>query len=69
MLCWGRQVKGCFAEADTGERMFCYSKHVKGLMRSGNIRVLWKVSWVVFCWCKHMKECLAEADTGERMFY
>jgi hypothetical protein len=23
-------VKGCFAEGDTGERMFCYSKHMKG---------------------------------------
>ena len=23
-------MKGCFAEADTGERMFCYSRHVKG---------------------------------------
>ena len=25
-------MKECFPEADTGERMFCYSKHVKGLM-------------------------------------
>jgi hypothetical protein len=25
-------VKGCFPEADTGERMFCESKHVKGCM-------------------------------------
>ena len=24
------QVKDCFPEADTGERMFGYSKHVKG---------------------------------------
>jgi hypothetical protein len=23
-------VKDCFPEADTGERMFCYSRHVKG---------------------------------------
>ena len=32
MFFWGTQVKGCFAEADTGERIFCYSKHVKGYM-------------------------------------
>jgi hypothetical protein len=30
MFCCGTQVKGCFAEADTGERMVCYSRHVKG---------------------------------------
>ena len=36
MLCWSRQVKECFAEADTGERVFCYSKHVKGHMTSSN---------------------------------
>lgn len=28
--CQGTKVKGCFPEADAGERMFCYSKHVKG---------------------------------------
>ena len=39
MLCWGTQVKGYlakvkdyFPEADTGERMFGYSKHMKGPM-------------------------------------
>jgi hypothetical protein len=32
MFCWGKHVKQCFAEADTGERMFCYSKQVKGQM-------------------------------------
>ena len=26
----GRTVKEHLAEADTGERIFCYSKHVKG---------------------------------------
>ena len=26
----GRHVKEHLAEADTGERIFCYSKHVKG---------------------------------------
>jgi hypothetical protein len=25
----GTQVKGCVAKADTGERMVCYSRHVK----------------------------------------
>jgi hypothetical protein len=30
MFSWGTLVKGCFSEADTGERMFCYNKHVKG---------------------------------------
>ena len=35
---------------------------------SGNLRVLWKVGWMVFCWGKHMKERLAEADTGDRIF-
>ena len=40
MFCWVTQVKGCqakakkcerlFPEADTGERMFGYSRHVKG---------------------------------------
>ena len=38
LVSWGTQVKGslakanvkdCFTEADTGERMFGYSKHVK----------------------------------------
>ena len=32
-FCWGTQVKGWFAEADTGGRMFCYSRHVKGHMK------------------------------------
>lgn len=41
MACWGTQVKGClakantyvkecFPQAETGERMFGSSKHVKG---------------------------------------
>ena len=30
MVVWGTQVKGCFPEADTGERMFGYSRHMKG---------------------------------------
>jgi hypothetical protein len=36
-------MKECFTEADTGERMFCYSKHVKGhvikdsLLTTGNV--------------------------------
>ena len=30
MFFWGTQVKGCFAEADTGERMFCWRRRVKG---------------------------------------
>lgn len=50
----------------------------------GNLRVLWKVGWMVFCWGKHARECFdkvdtgvkgrlvkkwfAEADTGERLF-
>jgi hypothetical protein len=41
MLCWVTQVKGClakagtgktFPEADTGKRMFGYSRHVKGCL-------------------------------------
>ena len=36
-------------------------------MRSGNLRLLWKVSWMVFCWGKHVKERLAQVDTGERL--
>ena len=32
MFCWGTQVKECFPEGDTGEGMFCYSRHVKGYM-------------------------------------
>ena len=27
----GTQAKGCLAEADTGERMSCYSGHMKGI--------------------------------------
>jgi hypothetical protein len=27
---WGQQVKECFPEADTGVRLFCLSKFVKG---------------------------------------
>jgi hypothetical protein len=23
MFCWGRHMKECFPEADTGDRMFC----------------------------------------------
>jgi hypothetical protein len=34
---------------------------------SGNLRVLWKVGWMVFCWGKHVKECFPEVDTGERI--
>lgn len=30
MVCWGTQVEGCLAKANTGERMFGYSRHVKG---------------------------------------
>ena len=30
MFCWGTHVKGCFAETDTGERMLCSSRYVKG---------------------------------------
>jgi hypothetical protein len=30
MFSWIRHRKKCFPEADTGERMFCYSRHVKG---------------------------------------
>ena len=30
MFCWGTQVKGCLAKADTGETVFEYSRHVKG---------------------------------------
>ena len=30
VFCWGTQVKDYFAKADTGERMFCSSKHMKG---------------------------------------
>jgi len=26
---WGTEVKECFTEADTDERIFCYSRHVK----------------------------------------
>ena len=34
MLCWGTQVKDCFLEVGTGERMCGYSSHMKGhLMR------------------------------------
>lgn len=47
MVCWGTQMKGsltkedtkkeCFHEADAGERMFWYSRHVKGCVRkAGN---------------------------------
>ena len=32
MFYWDTQVKECFAEADTGERMFGYSKYMKGCM-------------------------------------
>jgi hypothetical protein len=38
------------------------------MARSGHLKALWKVSWMVFCWGKHVKEHLAEVDTGERMF-
>jgi hypothetical protein len=30
MSCKSKHVKSCFPEADTGERMFGYSKDVKG---------------------------------------
>ena len=30
MSCQSKHVKDCFPEADTGERMFGYSRHVKG---------------------------------------
>jgi hypothetical protein len=40
VFCWGRRVKECFAEADTGERIFCYSRSMKGCMMSRrNIRM------------------------------
>lgn len=32
LFCWDRQVKECFAEAGTGERMFCSRKHLEGHM-------------------------------------
>lgn len=32
MFCWGTQGKGCLTEAVTGEKMFEYSRHVKGPM-------------------------------------
>jgi hypothetical protein len=48
-------------------KMFQYSfKHRSKRKRgdqSGNVRVLWKVSWG-----KYMKECFPEAVTRERMF-
>ena len=34
---------------------------------SGNLRILWKIGWMVFCWGKLMKEHLVEVDTGERL--
>jgi hypothetical protein len=34
---------------------------------SGNLKVLWEVSWMVFCCGKHVKEHLPEVDTGERL--
>jgi len=36
-FCWGKQVKKCFAEADTGQRMFCKSQHVKGHVRKDSL--------------------------------
>lgn len=36
MFSRSRKMKVCFAETDTGERVFCYSKHLKGLMMFGN---------------------------------
>jgi hypothetical protein len=33
----GRLVKEGFAEADTGERMFCSSKHIKGHMMKDSL--------------------------------
>jgi hypothetical protein len=38
MFCWGtqdimlKQTHDCFSEADTGEKMFGYSRHMKGLL-------------------------------------
>ena len=29
---------------------------------SGNLRVLWKVGWMVFCWGKHVKERFVKVD-------
>lgn len=31
---------------------------------SGNLRVLWKVGWIVCCWGKHVKEHFIKVDTG-----
>lgn len=30
MFSWSRQMKGCFAEADTGERRSCWRRHMRG---------------------------------------
>lgn len=35
VFCWGKHVKECFPEADTDERMLCYSKHFQEALEGG----------------------------------
>lgn len=38
----------------------------KGLLKQ-NLRVLWKVNWMVFPWGKHVKGRFVKVDTGRLM--
>ena len=60
IFCWGRHVKGCFAKADTGESMFCWSTHLREqLMFRNNINMTPQtvggsscIGHLTFsCWC------------------
>jgi len=37
VFCWGKHMKENLAETDTGERMFCQSKQVKGHMMKDSL--------------------------------
>ena len=62
-------MKKCFAEADTGERMFCESKHMKGHMMK--VSLLTHVYWsTLHCTGElyllglHRKKCTKKTSGG-----
>jgi hypothetical protein len=53
---WGEHVKEHFTEADTGERMFCQSKHMKGHVMKDSLlmtHMYWSTTYVqLSCICR-----------------
>jgi hypothetical protein len=65
-MTWVPPPKTHMVEGRTGSFWPPQGYHVRYVCRhsSGNLRVLWKVDWMVVCWGKHVKEHFVKVDTG-----